>query len=149
MVTRFRSNGRTGRNNGEWQQGFGFLTAISKTCLLPPEQETVTPCQKSVTPLKKLLPPAIVAKTCRRAKRKWDPQGSCFCLGVCGQWEAKPGGRRKHCFRSRAGLEVRPSLRAPQGDSPHLQIVVLFLLQFYKTGRHFFYSLYINELHKY
>ena len=69
MVIRFRSNGRTGRNNGEWQQGFGFLTAISKTCLLPPEQETVTPCQKSVTPLKKLLPPAIVAKTCRRATR--------------------------------------------------------------------------------
>ena len=33
-------------------------------------------------------------------------------------------------------------------DSPHLHIVVLFLLQLYKTGRHFFYSLYINKLHK-
>ena len=33
-------------------------------------------------------------------------------------------------------------------DSPHLHIVVLFLLQLYKTGRHFFYLLYINKLHK-
>ena len=31
-------------------------------------------------------------------------------------------------------------------DSPHLHIVVLFLLQLYKTERHFFYLLYINKL---
>ena len=98
MVTRFRSNGRTGRNNEEWQQGFGFLTAISKTCLLPPEQETVTHCQKSVTPLKKLLPPAIVAKTCRRAKNShW---GVALVAGfVCGNRESKRSVRQKPSLR--------------------------------------------------
>ena len=38
-------------------------------------------------------------------------------------------------------------LPVAKSDSPHLHIVVLFLLQLHITGRHFFYSLYINKLH--